>query len=256
MKKLALILSCLLLFAACAKTNPYVKGIQDDGTLRVGVKTDVQNFGYQNPETGEFEGLEIDIARYIAKAILGDDQAIHFVPVTAQTRDPALRNGEIDLVIATFTINEERKAAYNFSQPYYTDEIGFLVRKADNITSLEQLRGKRIGTTRSSTAFTAFSTDTPLFDGDYTLIDFANYPEMKNALLLGTIDVFVTDISILRGYLDEQTFMLDEGISPQPYGIATRLDELELAEYIDGLLEKMISDGTLAEYLKKWKLDR
>mgnify|MGYP002664087553 CR=1 FL=1 len=74
-----------------------VQAIIERGVLRVGVKQDVPNFGYKNPDSGEFEGLEIDIARKIADE-LGVD--IEFTPVTAQTRGPLLDNGQVDLVIA------------------------------------------------------------------------------------------------------------------------------------------------------------
>ncbi len=73
-----------------------VQAIIERGVLRVGVKQDVPNFGYKNPDSGEFEGLEIDIARKIADE-LGVD--IEFTPVTAQTRGPLLDNGQVDLVI-------------------------------------------------------------------------------------------------------------------------------------------------------------
>lgn len=80
-----------------------VQAIIERGVLRVGVKQDVPNFGYKNPDSGEFEGLEIDIARKIADE-LGVD--IEFTPVTAQTRGPLLDNGQVDMVIATFTITD------------------------------------------------------------------------------------------------------------------------------------------------------
>ena len=106
-----------------------VQKIVDKGVLKVGVKNDVPNFGYKNPQTGELEGFEIDLARAIAKDILGDESKVEFTPVTAQTRGPLLDTGELDMVIATFTITEERKKSYNFSDPYYTDGVAIMVKK-------------------------------------------------------------------------------------------------------------------------------
>ena len=85
--------------------------IKEAGVLKVGVKEDVPNFGLRNTETNEIEGFEIDIAKKIAEEILGDAEAIELVPVTAKTRGPLLDNGEVDMVIATFTVTEERKAS-------------------------------------------------------------------------------------------------------------------------------------------------
>ena len=131
-----------------------VQAIIERGVLRVGVKQDVPNFGYKNPDSGEFEGLEIDIARKIADE-LGVD--IEFTPVTAQTRGPLLDNGQVDLVIATFTITEERKLLYNFTTPYYTDAVGFLVNKDSGIKTFTDLNGKTIGVAQGSITRTLIS---------------------------------------------------------------------------------------------------
>uniref|UniRef100_UPI00397F1E0A transporter substrate-binding domain-containing protein n=1 Tax=Salmonella sp. s58760 TaxID=3159708 RepID=UPI00397F1E0A len=115
---------------------------------------DVPNFGYKNPDTGEFEGLEIDIARKIADE-LGVE--IEFTPVTAQTRGPLLDNGQVDMVIATFTITEERKLLYNFTTPYYTDAVGLLVNKDSGIKTFTDLDGKTIGVAQGSITRTLIS---------------------------------------------------------------------------------------------------
>ncbi len=70
-----------------------------------------------NPDTNKNEGMEPDIARLIAKEITGSEENVEFVGVTAKTRGPLLDNGELDMVIATFTITDERKKTYNFTTP-------------------------------------------------------------------------------------------------------------------------------------------
>ena len=93
-----------------------VQKIIDRGVLKVGCKSDVPNFSLQNTATGEYEGFEDDLAYEIAGDIFGcsadeakEKKLVEFQGVTAKTRGPLLENGEIDLVIATFTITEERK---------------------------------------------------------------------------------------------------------------------------------------------------
>lgn len=81
---------------------------------------------------------------------------VEFQGVTAKTRGPLLENGEIDLVIATFTITDERKETYNFSTPYYTDAVGLLVNNDSGIESIEDLDGKIIGVAQSSTTKDGF----------------------------------------------------------------------------------------------------
>ena len=95
------------------------------GTFRVGVKQDVYGFGYLDEATGEYSGLEIDLGAMLAEA-LGYDE-VEYTTVTAATRGQMLDNGELDCVIATFTIKPERKESWDFSTPYYTDAVTVLV---------------------------------------------------------------------------------------------------------------------------------
>jgi len=256
MKKMILLVNLIailcLVLSACSGGDSQVAEIKARGELRVGVKVDVPRFGCIDPVTGALEGLEIDIARALAADMLGDENAISFVPVTALTRETLLTNKEIDLVIATFTITEERAKIHNFSVPYYTDEIGFLVRRDSGITSLAEMEGKLVGVTLSSTAFNEFPKVCEELSLDLSKRGFASYPEVKNELLTGSIDVFLADKSILYGYLDGDTVLLDEGVRPQDYGIATRLEDREFAKYIDDRLRSMTDDGSLDEILGRW----
>ncbi len=108
----------------------------DADVLRVGTKIDVPGFGFQNPETGNIEGMEVDIARELAKRIKGDPNALQVTGVNVTTRGAMLDNGTLDATLATFTVTEERKKSYNFSRPYYTDHIGVLVKKSSGIADL------------------------------------------------------------------------------------------------------------------------
>ena len=144
---LALILFCSLAFSKMALAQTTVKDIQKRGELIVGVKQDVPNFGYKDPKTGRYTGLEVDIAKLIAKEL---HVKVTYVPVTAQTRGPLLDNEQVDMDIATFTITDERKKIYNFTDPYYVDASGFLVNRSANISTIEDLDGKTIGVAQGS----------------------------------------------------------------------------------------------------------
>lgn len=250
-----ILLVWMLVLTACASGgNDELKSIRDRGVLRVGVKVDVPRFGYLNPDTNEMEGIEVDVASAIASDILGKADAIRFANITAQTRGPMLDNGEIDLVIATFTITDERKQQFNFTRPYYTDELGYLVRKDGAITKPEDLNGRSIGVTQSSTAKIAFEAECTRLGIEVAISEYASYPEVKAALLSAKVDAFVTDKSILFGYLDDECSMLDVGFNPQEYGIASKLSNKALAARVDSLLETMQKDGRLKEILDKWGL--
>lgn len=232
-----------------------VQEIVDRGVLKVGVKVDVPNFGYQNPETNEVEGFEIDLAKAIAKEMFGDENKIETQAVTAKTRGPLLDSGEVDAVIATFTITDERKLSYNFSTPYYTDAVGLLVKKDGGYKSLKDLDGKTIGVAQSATSKDAIQAEAEKLGIQVKFLEFASYPEIKTALTSGRVDAFAVDRSILAGYVDDQTEILPDKFNPQDYGIAIKLDNKELAEYVDGIIVEMKDSGELDKLKSKWDLE-
>ncbi|MGQ7625781.1 transporter substrate-binding domain-containing protein [Streptococcus suis] len=219
-----------------------VQAIIERGVLRVGVKQDVPNFGYKNPDSGEFEGLEIDIARKIADE-LGVD--IEFTPVTAQTRGPLLDNGQVDLVIATFTITEERKLLYNFTTPYYTDAVGFLVNKDSGIKTFTDLNGKTIGVAQGSITHTLISELADKYGIAVNFAELGSYPELSVSLRAHSTDAFSVDQSILSGYIGSKSELMDFSFSASDYGIVTKLSNKDLNNYLNSLVEKWTSDGSL-----------
>ena len=219
-----------------------VQAIIERGVLRVGVKQDVPNFGYKNPDSGEFEGLEIDIARKIADE-LGVD--IEFTPVTAQTRGPLLDNGQVDLVIATFTITEERKLLYNFTTPYYTDAVGFLVNKDSGIKTFTDLNGKTIGVAQGSITRTLISELADKYGIAVNFAELGSYPELSVFLRAHRTDAFSVDQSILSGYIGSKSELMDFSFSASDYGIVTKLSNKDLNNYLNSLVEKWTSDGSL-----------
>lgn len=277
MKKLtSLLLAAMLLLslAACGNSAPssstpetpassgsgsaalpaQLQAIVDRGVLRVGTKVDVPKFGFDNPETGEVEGMEIDLAKALAKKLLGDENKIEIQGVTAQTRGPLLDNNEVDIIVATFTITEERKLSFNFTQPYYTDGIGFLLKKELGAKAIKDLDGKKIGVAQSATTKAALEDKAKELGITFKFSEFASYPELKTALTSGRIDAFSVDTSILRGYVDESTEILAETFKPQEYGIASKLDNKDLAAYLDAFVKELKDDGSLEAMIAKWQL--
>ncbi len=241
---IVLMLSATLSLSACTNEN----------VLRVGVKIDVPNFGYQDPATGEIQGFEIDIARELAARIKGSPDNIEITGVNVSTRGAMLDNNTLDATLATFTITEARKKSYNFSDPYYTDYIGVLVKKNAGIETFEDLDGKTIGVAQSATTKDKLTDAADEAGISLKFNEYATYPEIKIALVSGRVDAFSVDRSILAGYLDESTMLLDEEFAPQEYGIATKKSNTELTEQINQCLSDMQADGTLDALKEKWGL--
>ena len=228
---------------------PDVQAIKDRGVLRVGVKNDVPHLGLLNPATDEYEGLEIDMAWAIAKEIIGDDAEVEFTAVTADTRGDLLDNGQIDMVIATFTIKPDRLEKWNFSDPYAGDPIGFLVNTASGISELADLDGKNIGVALGSSTQEGIENDAQTEGMSFTFTELDGYPALNTALAANQIDAFSVDKSILRGYLADDRALLEISLTPQHYGIATKLGNDGLATLINDFVNRIKADGTLDQLL-------
>ena len=253
---------------AAAALDADVQAIVDRGVLRVGVKNAVLGFGYQDPITGEYSGMEIDLANALA-AQLGVD--VEFTTVTAATRTELLDSGDIDCVLATFTITEERKQSWDFTTPYYTDHVTVLVEDASGIKTLADLKDKLVGVSSGSTsarALTAAMIDAGVIDGagfDKETFDaatwkdgiffqqFDDYPGISTALAAGQVDAFCVDKSILAVYKTEGRSYIADEFAPQEYGIATKKDS-GFSAYCEDFIQAKLADGTIAGLIETYNL--
>ncbi|MFZ2755893.1 MAG: transporter substrate-binding domain-containing protein [Atopobiaceae bacterium] len=230
-------------------SDPGVASIRGRGILKAGVKTDLPGYGYQNPATGEFEGLEVDLCYHIAGSVFGcsaDDAKsrglVDFEGVTAKTRGPFLDNGQVDVVCATFTITEERKKSWNFSEPYRIDSIGILVERDSGMERMADLDGRIIGVAQGANTKAQLekmlAQQAP--EAHVTYQKFPDYPTIAASLSSGTIDAFSVDRSILGAYTDDSTCLLDPSVvfGEQKYGITTNKYATELA----GLCNQLVLD--------------
>ncbi len=264
MKKLhrmgVLLLSALVALSfvtsASAATLPDdVQAIVKRGELRVGVKSDVPGFSMQDL-SGDYAGMEVDLAKKLAEAMGLKADKVSFTAVTAKTRGQLLDTGDIDMVLATFTITPERKNIWNFSTPYYTDAVSLLVKKNSGISGYADLVSKRIGVAEGSTSKDALIKAAA--ENGVTLTDTANiqtfpdYPSIKAALDAGQVQAFCVDGSILSGYLDPSTEILSTvRFAPQDYGVATKLSNKGLAGFVEENISAWLKDGTIDKVIAK-----
>ncbi len=257
---LAILLVAVIPLAAAAesavtldKADPAVAAILERGKLRVGVKADVPKFGYQDLGS-DFEGMEIDIAKALAKELLGDENAVEFTAVTAKTRGPLLDTGELDLVIATFTIKPDRIVQYDFSKPYFVDAIGLLVKKDSGIAGFKDLDGKAIGVAQSATTKDALAKAAEEAGIKVEFLEFATYPDIKAALDSDRVACFSVDKAILMGYVDDSTALLPDSFESQPYGVAMKKGSQALLAFVDSKLAAMRASGEIDALVSKWEL--
>lgn len=247
---LLLLLTTIGVTRVSADTNK-VDAIKKAGVLRVGVKQDVPNFGYLNAETNQFEGMEIDIAKKLAKSL---GVKVEYTPVTTQTREPLMDNGQVDIIIATYTITEQRQASFSISDPYYYDQIGFLVRKKSKIQTMDDLDALTIGVAQGATTkanLKAYAEENGL---SFKFVQLGSYPELTMSLQAKRIDAFSVDKSLLSGYVHKGNRMLDDGFNTQAYGIATKKTNTDLTDFINQELTKWRQNGSLQKIYDKFEL--
>lgn len=221
-----------------------VEAIKARGVLHYGTEDSAVGFGYLNPETNEYEGLEADLGRLIAEE-LGVD--VEFTTVVTNTRGPLIDSGDVDMVAATFTITDERKQSYDFTEPYYVDAQSVLVNKDSGLKTIDDFDGKKIAMSAGGTEKDSISS---LTDVNIEFVEFADFSEAKLALTAGTVDGFAADSSILQSYVDDSTEFIETKFSPQPYGIATKKGS-DLSDYVNELVQKWLEDGTIDGLIEK-----
>ncbi len=246
-----------------------IQEIIDRGVLHVGVKADVVGFGYQDMLSGEYSGMEIDLANMIADE-LGVD--VEFTTVTAATRGELLDSGDIDCVLATFTITDERKESWDFSTPYYTDHVTVLVEDESGIDDLEGLVDTTVGVSSGSTSARSLveamideelisdenydpdSFDPSLWTDGISFRQYDNYPAISTALDAGEIDAFCVDKSILANYKTEGRSYIDAEFAPQEYGVATTKDS-GFSDYVETLISSWLDEGVIDDLIEEYGLE-
>lgn len=250
----AIITILLLGLAGCGKglANKNVSEmIQENQKIIWGVKNDTRLFGMINIETGEIEGFDIDIAKAITKEILGDEGKAEFVEVTSKTRIPLLKNGNIDAIIATMTITEERKKQVDFSQVYFDAGQSLLVKKGSPIQSIDDLdKNTTVLAVKGSTSAVNIRNAAP----DAKVLEFENYAECFTALKSGQGDAMTTDNSILLGlHTENPNFVLTGGnFTDEPYGIAINKGQEEFLNQVNDALDALHENGTYEKIYSKW----
>ncbi len=231
--------------------NSVMAAIQKKGKLTVGVKFDVPPMGALNPATGKPEGFDIEIAKQYAKAIFGDENKIDFVEAITKNREPFITEDKVDMVIATYTINDDRKKIVDFSNPYYVAGQSILVRKDYNdIKQPSDMNGKKVCSQQGSTSEQNVRTAAPQAD----LLTLGTVSECAQALQDKRVDAISTDDIQLIGIniKDPSTKLVGGVFSKEPYGIGIKQGHPEFLQFINDQLSAMEKDGRWKSYYEKF----
>jgi polar amino acid transport system substrate-binding protein len=218
----------------------FLRTIEQRGFLRAGVLTDVPPFGSID-SAGQFAGFDVDIAEAIGLAIFGAPGHVRYRSLTNAERIPVLRAGQVDVVVATMTVNCDRRTKIDFSSVYYDATQRVLVVRGSPYHSIADLGGKRVcaatGTTSIQHIAQAASHPVP-----YPV---TNVADCLVALEQGTVAAISTDDTILVGMRqqDPQTVIVGPGLDPEPDAVGVSLQHPDLTRFVNGVLAEIKSDG-------------
>lgn len=159
--------------------------IKGSGTVRIGVFSDKAPFGYVDADGG-YAGYDVVYAERIAKDL---GVKVEYVPVEAASRVEFLETAKVDIILANFTVTEERKQKVDFANPYMKVSLGVVSPDAAPITSADQLAGKKVLVVKGTTAETFLEKNHP----EVELTKYEQYTEATSALTDGRGDAWVTD---------------------------------------------------------------
>lgn len=226
--------------------------IRERGFLRAGVSGDSYLLGSRNPFTGVVEGFDIDIVNQIAAAIFGTAQGhVQLRVISAADRISLLESGDIDIVARNMTINCARWESIGFSAEYFHSGQKVLVAKDSGIERIADLSGKRVcapaGTTSLDNIQDIAADAIPVSAGNHTgcLLKFQN----------GEADAITGDDTVLAGLAAQDPYaevLTGEALTDEPYGIGVNKEDVDLARFINGVLEQMRADGSWQASYKKW----
>jgi glutamate transport system substrate-binding protein len=225
--------------------------LAEAGSIRVGTKFDQPGFGLENLD-GDVEGFDVEVAKIIAGALGIAPEDIEFSEATSAVREEVLEGDEVDMVVATYTINDERKKRITFAGPYY--EAGQQIMVAaddDTIKGPESLAENPDAKVCSVTGSTPSENIREYLANKDQLVLFEEYSQCADALENGQVQAVTTDNVILLGFVSESDGafkLVGDQFTEEPYGIGIAKGDVEFCEFIN----KTLADNKDA-YVKAWE---
>jgi glutamate transport system substrate-binding protein len=226
--------------AACGEDGP-AGGV--GSTFKVGITFDQPGLGLK--QGSRYTGLDVDVATYVAEQLGHRAADIQWVQALPAQRETLISTGQVDMVVATYSITDERKQKVSFAGPYLVAGQDLLVRSDDaSITGPDTLTGKKLCSATGSTSADKIKQGYP----GVQLQELNTYSQCVDALLAGVVDAVTTDDVILAGYAAQDRYrgllrVVGKPFTQERYGIGIRKGDLTLCDTITRAIALMISTG-------------
>ena len=225
--------------------------LQSAQKITIGTKFDQPLFGLKGLD-GNPAGFDVEVGKIIATELGIPADKITWVETKSAVREEVIETDKVDLVVATYTINDTRKQRISFAGPYYVAGQDILVRKDD--TSITGPDSFKDGTKKvcSVTGSTPAKKIEEYVKDKAQIVLFGGYAECVEALKTKTVDAVTTDNVILLGFAAQEpnaVKTLNKPFTQEPYGIGVKKDDKAFRDFINDVLEKIYKDG---RYAKAW----
>jgi glutamate transport system substrate-binding protein len=219
------------------------KALADKGTIKIGVKYDQPGISNKEPGSDAPVGFDDEMGRIIAAHLGIPDDKIKWIETVSDNRESFLQQGTVDLVIASYSITDERRQVVGQAGPYYVTGQQLLVREADKdkITGPDDLKNLKACSVEGSTSLARV-------EDDYGAkpVPFATYSQCVDQLKNDTVDAVTTDGAILLGYAakdPDKLMVVGKPFSTEKYGIGLKKDDSAFRKFLDDTLQKAFDNG-------------
>jgi ABC-type amino acid transport substrate-binding protein len=240
----------LMLLGAAHAHAGALEAARERGSLIVGVREDFPPLGYLDAD-GKHTGFEVDLARYMARQLLGDEGKLRMTPAPPGSRITILHTGLADMLIAAVTVTEDRAHMFAFSDPYFLSGTLLLVPRGSAIPDVLDVKGKKVAVLEGSIqegAWDSIVREPAIREAvrGATRVKFWSVTAAVAALRAGEVDAFAEDdvliLALARQYPDLVT--VGKPFRPQPYAVAMPKGDPDLLAWVNDQLRKAKADGS------------
>ncbi|MET9179178.1 glutamate ABC transporter substrate-binding protein [Kitasatospora aureofaciens] len=237
--------------------GPAVKAIKARRSLVIGVDQNSYRWGARNPNTGQIEGFDIDLARAIGTAIMGDPEKVVLKPVATADRVDAVQKNRVDLIVRTMTVNCKRMEDVAFSKPYFSITQRVLVPKTSPAKNLDEaIGGRNVCVAKGSTAADVFdpAKNGAKKDAGAHLTVVENQLDCLVLMQLGKVDATMTDDGLAAGQAaqDQTVRIVDGDVQPEVIGVAMLKGSTDLTARVNQVLADYHAGGEWGRSYDRW----
>ena len=225
---------------------------KNDKKLIIGIKYDQPGLGLRSAD-GSYSGFDVEMAKIIAKDLGVEESGITWKETVSSNREPFIQQGQVDLVLATYSITDTRKEKVSFAGPYFVAGQSLLVRNDNtDITGPESLNNnKKLCSVKGSTPAQKIQKE---YAEKVQLQEYDSYSKCVDALLGSQVDAVTTDDIILAGFAAQNPGKLKvvgKPFSTEKYGVGMKKDDKAGRDAVNASIEKAFTDGTWKAALTK-----